>query len=171
MTVPNPKANSMRSILYSFCITLCLASCGENYHYDAEKTIPNGVWTYADSLHFAYNISDTTAKYNLYVDITHADTFASQNLYLRFHTIFPDGKRASSVLSFDFFNSKGENNGKCSGGRCTLRSVIQKNAFFRQSGEYKLVIEQFMRQDSVPGIQSVGLMVEKSPKPEVPSPK
>jgi gliding motility-associated lipoprotein GldH len=153
----------MRSILYSLSIVLLLTACGKRYHYDAEKTISEGVWKYADTLLFAYTISDTASRYNLYIDITHADTFATQNLYLRFHTIFPDGKRTSSVLSFDFFNSKGENNGECSGGRCTLRSVIQENALFRQPGEYQLVIEQFMREDSVPGIYSVGLMVEKSP--------
>ena len=164
MPLPHQKATSMRSIVTSFCVVLCLASCGEKYHYDAEKTITDGVWNYSDSVLFAYTITDTASRYNLYIDITHADTFASQNLYLRFNTIFPDGKRASSVLSFDFFNSKGENNGECSGGHCTLRSVIQENALFKQPGEYQLVIEQFMRQDSVPGVQSVGLMVEKSSK-------
>jgi gliding motility-associated lipoprotein GldH len=154
----------MRTLVYSFLAAITLLSCGESYHYDAEKSIPNGVWTYADTLVFAFSITDTTSKYNLYVDITRADTFPTQNVYLRMHTIFPGGKRTSSVLSFDFFNSKGEVNGDCSGSRCTLRSVLQQNAFFRQPGEYQLVVEQFMRRDSLPGIQSVGVMVEKSPK-------
>jgi len=154
----------MRTLLYSFFCVLFFAACGKNYHYDAEKTIANGVWMYADSLKYAYNISDTTARYNMYLDITHADSFASQNIYLRMQTIFPDGKRTSSVLSFDFFNSQGENNGSCSGSRCTLNSVLQENALFRQPGEYQLLIEQFMRQDSISGVYSIGLMVEKSPE-------
>lgn len=154
----------MRFILYNLILVMFAVSCGKSYHYDAEKTITDGVWNYADTLLFAYNISDTASRYNLYIDISHADTFSTQNLYLRFHTVFPDGKRTSSVLSFDFYDSKGANKGACSGGDCTLRSVIQEKAMFKQPGEYQLVIEQFMRQDSVKGVQSVGLMVEKSPK-------
>jgi gliding motility-associated lipoprotein GldH len=148
----------------AFLILLAFAAaCGNTYHYDAERELPDGVWPYADSVAFDFTIADTAARYNLYLDLAHADTFSKQNVYLRFHTVFPDGKRASSVLSFDLFNSLGAANGACRGGRCTLQSVLQQNARFAQAGDYRLVVEQWMRQDSLRGIYRVGMMVEKNP--------
>ena len=85
-----------------FVLMLILASCGPGYLFEEEKTIVNGQWAYRDTLDFKFSVADTTALYNLYVNFAYADSFPNQNVYVKFHTRFPDGKRLSKPLSFDF---------------------------------------------------------------------
>lgn len=146
--------------LFALCL-LALLSCQNNFVIEEKKSIPGGQWMYRDTLDFQFNISDTAALYNLYVDFEHAADFPNQNLYVRLHTRFPDGKRLSKPRSFDLFSSEGKPTGKCSGDDCTLRAMLQENTYFNQPGEYLITIEQYMRQDSLPGIKAVGLAIEK----------
>jgi len=147
-----------------FVLILSLSACGPNYLFEEEKDIPKGQWAYRDTLDFKFNVTDTTAVYNILVDFEYADSFPNQNIYVKFYTRFPDGKRLSTPLSFDFFDPVGNPSGKCSGGTCSAQIAIQQNAFFEKPGEYLITLEQFGRQDPMPGIISVGLSVEKAGK-------
>jgi len=143
---------------------LCLSACGPNYLFEEEKSIPDRRWTYADTLDFTFNVEDTTALYNLFVHFVYADTFPNQNVYVKFHTRFPDGKRLSKPLSFDLFDPIGNPTGKCSGGECSTQIGIQQNAFFNQAGAYTITLEQFGRRDPLPGLKTVGFSIERSQK-------
>lgn len=150
-----------------FCISLLglvFSACGPDYLFESEKSIAQEQWAYQDTLDFKFNISDTTALYGIKVAFTYADTFPNQNIYIKFHTRFPDGTRLSKPLSFDFFDPEGNPAGKCSGGACNAEIYIQQNAFFEKTGEYLITLEQFGRRDPIPGIQSIGLFVEKMGK-------
>ncbi len=152
------------SLSFLIFIVLSLCACGPEYLFEAEKTIPNGQWAYRDTLDFKFTVSDTSALYNIHVDFVYADSFPSQNIYVKFYTRFPDGKRLSKPLSFDFFDPIGNPSGKCSGGSCSAQIPIQQNAFFEKAGEYTITLEQFGRQDPLPGLKTVGLAVEKAGK-------
>jgi len=143
---------------------LGLSACGPNYLFEAAQNIPNGQWTYRDTLDFKFTVTDTTALYNIDVNFVYADSFPSQNIYVKFYTRFPDGKRLSKPLSFDFFDPTGKPFGKCSGSSCSTQIPIQQNAFFEKVGEYTITLEQFGRQDPLSGLKSVGLAVEKAGK-------
>lgn len=143
---------------------LTLVSCGPEYLFEEEKKIPNGQWAYRDTLDFKFEVADTTTLYNLHVDFVYADSFPNQNIYVKFHTRFPDGKRLSKPLSFDLFDPQGSPSGKCSGGECGAHIAIQQNAFFNQAGEYVITLEQYGRRDPISGVRSVGLSVEKTKK-------
>ncbi|MBV6440836.1 MAG: gliding motility lipoprotein GldH [Haliscomenobacteraceae bacterium CHB4] len=144
-----------------------ITSCEQNIFFSEKKDIPGGVWTYRDTLDFAFTVTDTTEIYNMYVDFEHADTFPSQNIYLKLYTRFPDGKRLSRSRSFDLFNSLGETAGKCSGKTCRVHSLLQDNAYFNRPGEYVITLAQFMRRDSLEGIRMVGLAIERTGKKRV----
>ncbi|MFN0035430.1 MAG: gliding motility lipoprotein GldH [Saprospiraceae bacterium] len=145
-----------------FILILTLAACGPDYLFEEEKNIPNGQWAYRDTLDFKFAVTDTAALYNLSVDFVYADSFPTQNIYVKFHTRFPGGKRLSKPLSFDFFDPEGNPSGKCSGGECRAHIAIQQNAFFNHAGEYVITLEQFGRLDPMPGVKAVGLLVEKT---------
>ena len=139
-------------------------ACGPDYLFEEEKSIQNAQWTYRDTLDFRFNIQDTSALYNLSVAFTYADSFPNQNLYIKFYTKFPDGKRLSKPLSFDLFDPEGKPAGKCSGGSCRTNIPIQQNAFFEKAGEYVITLEQFGRKEALSGIKAVGLTVERTEK-------
>lgn len=154
---------SIRFTLLIF-IALGLVSCEQNIFFSEKKDIPEGVWMYRDTLDFKFTVTDTAELYNMFVDFEHADTFPNQNIYLKLYTRFPDGKRLSRARSFDLFNARGESAGECSGGKCHVHSLLQNNAYFNRTGEYVITLEQFMRRDSLSGVRSVGLVIEKTGK-------
>lgn len=140
----------------------CMVACGPDYIYQRTQDVPNsGHWAYQDTLNFQFTITDTVSRYNFYLDIEHSDTFAFQNIYLNLYTRFPDGHRLTKLRSFDIFDTQGAAVGDCSGERCTLRMVLQENAFFRETGDYVLTAGQNTRRNPLPGVYSVALALEK----------
>lgn len=144
-------------IAVAACIQL---GCGKSYFYEEKKDISGGLWTYGDTLDFQFSMRDTARTYNLYVDFDYADTFATQNIYIRLHTLFPDGKRLTKVMPFDFFDNQGKPLGTCSGRSCRLHAVLQERAFFNQPGEYRITLEQYTRRNPLPGVRAVGVSIE-----------
>lgn len=138
---------------------LFITACGHRTVYSEHHALPESGWTYADSLNFSVEIVDTLRLYDLIIDLVHQKDYPFQNLYTRIHTTFPDGKRLTQVLSLELAGKTGKWEGRCSGSRCRLSLPIQKKAYFNQSGNYAFTIEQYMRVDSLKGIQSLGLRV------------
>ena len=94
----------MKKYLFLFVAPLFFLSCGPNYILDQKIDIENQQWTYADSLSFSVDISDDAQMYNLYLDVEHSTEYSFQNMYIQFHTISPDGKRATERVSVNFMN-------------------------------------------------------------------
>lgn len=158
--------HNLRPALFGLlCLIATLPACGPDYIFHEEKDLPEAGWSYRDTVDFKFTISDTSQVYNLYMNFEHADTFSSQNVYLRLYTLFPDGKRLSRVRSFDLYDAAGKSNGKCSGGSCNVELVLQQNAYFNRPGDYVLTLEQYSRREVLPGLRNVGLSIEKAVKP------
>lgn len=133
-----------------------LAACTSDHVYRSSMDTPEAHWCYGDSLVFDFEIKDTAMRYDLFLDIDYqANVFPFQNLYLRLNTCFPNGKRLSKPLSFDLFAPTGEPNGN---GKCQF--ILQEKAFFDQKGKHRLVVEQFTRRDSLPGVEAIALEIK-----------
>lgn len=145
-------------------LSLLFFACTGNVVFDQEQDIPAGGWNYVDTLNFSFTVTDTSQLYNLHLTFEYADTFPNQNLYLKLHTLFPDGKRLQKLKSFEFYDGGGRSLGKCSGHTCRLPVMLQENAFFKLPGTYVITIEQFGRRDALKGIKTVALRVEKKGK-------
>ena len=154
---------AVASFLLAACIGL-VPACGSGFYFEQKKEIAGGQWAYADTLDFRFAITDTLETYRLYLDFEYADTFATQNLYVKLYTLFPNGKRLSKQKAFDLFDAQGQSLGKCSGTRCRLHAVLQESAYFNQPGEYCITLEQFTRDNPLPGVFSVGLSIEPTGK-------
>ena len=141
-----------------------VAACQDPFIYKEKKSIPGGSWAYSDTLEYRITVNDTSALYNLYAEFEHADSFPAQNLYLKLYTTFPGGKRVERMRSFDFFDNLGNPAGKCSGNKCTLRTMLQNSVYFNEKGSYKITLEQFTRTSPLPGISGVTLLLEDTGK-------
>jgi gliding motility-associated lipoprotein GldH len=141
-------------------ILLIQTACSSDYFFQKKIDFPDRNWTYSDTINFKFSITDTLEIYNLYLDIEHADTFSTQNIYIKLYTRFPDGKRLSKVKSFDLYDLQGKPNGQCSGRQCLMHTILQEKAFFNSPGEYEITLEQFTREPALPGIFSIGLAIE-----------
>ena len=143
---------------------LILASCGQPTILDQAFDLPESGWTYTDSLRWDFEVADTNAIYDLLLTIEHATDYRYQNCYVRFHTLFPEGQRLTETVSLELQTQVGQWLGNCGGSDCALTIPIQQNAFFDQPGTYAIVMEQYMRQDSLAGIESFNLRIEDTGK-------
>jgi gliding motility-associated lipoprotein GldH len=141
---------------------LSVAACGPVAIINEEKTIENAQWAYRDTLDFRFEVLDTATVYGMKMKFAYADTFPAQNIYLRIHTQFPDGRRQSKLCSFDLFDAEGKSVGAANGHRCTATLPLQEKALFKEPGAYRITIEQYTRQEPLPGISAIGLVVSKT---------
>lgn len=150
-------------ILGMLLAAVMLWACGRDYAYEKTFDIDQASgWTYADSLRFDFEVTDTLRIYNLYLELAHTLAYPYQNLYVRLHTTFPSGQRITEVVSLELAEKTGVWLGDCGGSDCELAIPIQQGAYFNQAGAYRLVVEPFMRIDSLPGIQSVSFLLEET---------
>jgi gliding motility-associated lipoprotein GldH len=148
-------------ILPILAIVLGLTACGPNYIYQSDKTVADSQWMYRDSVVFDFNIKDSSHLYNLYLNFDAQKDYATENVYVRLNTIFPSGQRLSTVRSFNIFDAQGKILGKTSGNSAKQHIMLQENTFFNELGQYRIVVEQFMRKDSLIGINAIGLDIEQ----------
>ena len=158
----------MKNIIFAtlFLSTVfLLTACGkEKVVFEKEYPIQNSAWTYADTLSFAFNIADTSALYDIVVHIKHRSDYGFQNLYTRIHTTFPTGKRRSQTLNFDLADNTGQWQGTKDGDYRDFEVKIQENAFFNQTGQHIITLEQLMRTESLVGFKNIGLEVIQKQK-------
>jgi gliding motility-associated lipoprotein GldH len=141
-----------------------ITACKDNLLIDEKKDIPNLEWTYRDSLSYTFLISDTTKIYNMSLNIEHSPEYSWQNLYVRVHTTFPNGKRLSKNVSLDLADKSGKWLGDCNSKACHTAIALQPNAFFTPAGKYIVTVAQHTRQDSIRGVYSVGFSIEDTGK-------
>jgi gliding motility-associated lipoprotein GldH len=140
-------------------LTSLLAGCSAPTLVDREISIPAYGWTWADSLEWTFEVADTLAIYHLELDIRHDKNYRHQNCYVQFHTVFPEGERISQVVSLELQSGAGRWLGTCRGELCRITIPIQENAFFNQMGAHAIRLEQYMRQDSLQGLEAFHLRI------------
>jgi len=136
--------------------------CDKNRVYEKNVTIDKYVWDSKFKPSYTVDISDTSALYNLYVNIRHAEIYPFQNIWLLIETKFPDSTNASKRIEIMLANDEGKWFGEGLGDIWDYRSMIQEQAYFNKPGTYVFTLEQNMRQDPLPGIMSVGIRIENT---------
>ncbi len=156
--------------IYIALLLMFLASCEKNRVYEKNISIEKYTWDSKVVPAFTVEIPDTSALYNIYVNIRHIDLYPFQNIWLLVDTQFPDGTHTDRRIEIILANDEGKWHGEGLGDIWDFRSLIQENAFFNKAGTYTFTITQNMREDPLPGIMAVGLRVEKTgmtrPAPE-----
>lgn len=155
------KISILTSIIFIGFI-IFFSSCKEKYSFDKKYDIANQSWKYIDTLNFDFEIKDSMKIYNLYLEVTHGDSYPYQNLYMMTHTKFPNGMRPSQLLNIDLAEKTGKWQGEKSGDNWTQKVDLQKGAFFNQVGKYTLTLSQYMRQDSLPALKSIRFAIEET---------
>lgn len=155
------KSTIPSNLLLAALFLLSLTACGPSYIFEETKVIAENGWSYTDSLNFDFEIADTSTIYDLHLILDHKDDFASQNTYIRLKLRFPDGKRTDEQLSLQMADEFGVWLGDCRGENCSLDIPIQTGAYFSQSGSYQLTVEQFSREELLPGITALTFALEE----------
>lgn len=139
-------------------------SCNSPDIYDRYKAVNEKGWYKDDIIAFNPTIPDTTARYNFIVNLRHTTDYKYRNLYFFTTTHFPDGEVARDTVELTLARKNGEWFGKGFGTIKTFRQLLLKGVRFDQKGAYVFEFRQAMREDTLTGIEDIGLQIQKLQK-------
>lgn len=157
----------LSSIAYQWILgiglLLTLVSCDktrvfeENHDFDSKNWFIDSIQTYS------FSISDVSKPYNVLINLRNSDSYPYYNLFLRYYLSDSLGKESKSQqLELLLMDAKtGKPQGKGLGDIYTHQFDLLKNYTFQKPGSYQIKLKQYMRQDPLPEINSVGIRVEE----------
>jgi len=158
--------NQFALFILSTAALLCMSSCDSNRLYETNTPVANEKWTYDDAKTFSFDVKDTAAHYNIYINLRHSFQFEWRNIYVDVTTGLPDGKKMNKRVNLPLSEADGKWYGSCLGDNCDIPVLIQENAKFPMTGKYTFTIKQDMRVNPLEKLKSVGLRVEKAAPPK-----
>lgn len=150
----------MKKILLGLLLLYCTSSCNDHVVYEQLTTIPNDTWTYENAITFNVPITDTNQLYNIYLNIDHTTDYYYQNLYTFIQTTYPSGRTVGNPLTFDLADKLGKWHGNCQKEQCHYTIQLQRAVNFKELGDHKITVQQYMRKDSLEAIGAIGFLLE-----------
>lgn len=154
----------MKYFLYSLIIALFCAGCDPDRVYEQNYIIEDNKW-YIDTIpSFTFTIEDTTQPYNIYYNVRNAVSYPYYNLYVTYYLLDSQGNQLSARLQeLMLMDAKtGKPLGDGLGDIFDHQILSLQNYKFKQKGDYTFKIKQYMRQDPLPDIMSIGIRVEEA---------
>ena len=148
-------------------LALWLGGCNPNTVYSEYEDIDKGLWYVNHAPTFTFQIADAGQPYNIYYNLRNSLSYPYYNLYLTRYLTDSSGRTVESRLDeIILMDPKtGEPRGDGLGDLFDHKVLIKPNYRFPKAGSYTIRIRQYMRQNPLPDILSVGITVEKAPPP------
>lgn len=145
-----------------FLILLLFTSCGFNYTYNENIAIDDGKWFKDEAAHFEVLINDSLSGQDFYLNLRNDTDYRFSNLFVFLTTHFPNGTVTLDTIEVVIADNSGKWLGKGWGNIKENKVLLNKNLRFPLTGRYEFFVQQAMRQDTLEGIHSVGLTIEKA---------
>jgi len=149
------------SLYFLLLFLLVLSSCDSKRFFEENKTIPKSVWNRYEKIRFDVMIADTSAAYDIYLNVRNDMTYPYANLYFFLETEPPAGRVYMDTVECTLADYSGKWMGKGFGSIKFNRFLFEKGVKFRKAGKYTFLCEQAMRVIDLQGIKDVGLRIEK----------
>lgn len=158
------------SILGTLFFLIFLTSCKDsNVVYEQTKDIENGKWKVADTYNCGFDIENVNQKYDISYIIRNSSKYAFYNLYVTYYLEDDKGKVISSSLqNLQLLDAgTGEPFGSGLGDLYEHEIVALAEFKFPQKGKYKFKVKQYMRQDPINEIFTVGARIKKGEQKKI----
>lgn len=130
--------------------------------FEKNVSIPNHEWSNAFKPEIAFEITDTTSFYNIYVVLRHTDAYRYKNIWMNIYTQVPGDtlleQRFDLLLATDDKGWLGSGMDDIFEHRVRITSEPQK---LSKPGLYKFRLEQIMREEPLKYVMNAGIRVEK----------
>ncbi|WP_400193628.1 gliding motility lipoprotein GldH [Hymenobacter sp. B81] len=145
-------------------LLLPLAACDPARVYETNTDLPDYSWSVQNKPAFEFQIEDTTQVYDVYFNVRNASAYGYYNLYAKHTLTDPQGRVRSQLLHHMILMDPktGEPLGDGTGDIFDHQFLALPKQRFGTAGTYRIVLEQYMRQDVLPGIMAVGVRVAKA---------
>jgi gliding motility-associated lipoprotein GldH len=145
-----------------------LQGCNKNRVYDKITDLNNRNWPENQVVKFRFKIDNTAPEYVISYNVRNSILYKYYNLYLSSSLEDTLGNVIESKLSnYTLFNPKtGEPLGSGLGDLFDHKFPVIEKYRFNNPGVYVFNVKQYMREDTLREIISIGLVIEKKVKPE-----
>ncbi len=140
---------------------LFLQACSDNIVFEANTAISAGSWSEKEPVRFEFEITDTTAFHNFYVNLRNGENYPFSNLFVFVELEFPNGKKSVDTVECFLADKTGKWLGSGLGDIYDNRFLYQQRKLFPISGGYRLNIYQGMRKEELEGINDVGFRLTR----------
>ncbi len=139
-------------------LAFLLGSCNSNALLNKSVRV-DGQWYKDDAATFETIVKDSLQNFDFYLNVRHNVDYRYSNLYLFMQTLFPNGNSSRDTLEIVLATPGGKWLGKGWGDIREDHVLLRKNLRFPLKGKYRFSIWQAMRQDTLTGIQDIGIEI------------
>ena len=143
-----------------FVLLLVMQSCDPGKIYESNVDIPREGWHRTERARFEVEITDTVNNCNIYVNVRNNSSFKWMELWLFINSYSPAGNAQRDTLKVMLADSYGKWFGNGLGDKYDNRILFDRNVRFPASGTYIFEYEQAMRNETLIGIDDIGLRIE-----------
>jgi gliding motility-associated lipoprotein GldH len=145
-------------------IWFALAGCGSGAVFEAARDLPSYQWSKDSLMVFAFEVADVNPPYRLAYHLRNTASYGSDRFYVKYVLSGPDGKVLASEMkpTLLFDATTGEPLGRGLGDLFEHEVILLPNYKFPKPGRYSISLQQFMRDDVLSGVASVGVRLTKA---------
>lgn len=152
------------TLAFAMLLMSCLSACDSTRLFDQDHDMADAVWRVDSVQRFTFFVGDTSTSYSLYYKIRNSPDYGYYNLYLKFS--LEDSLRQvvkSELQEVILFDPKtGKPFGSGLGSIFSHDFPAASNYKFPYTGNFSFSVRQYMRTESLEGVHSIGLRVEKA---------
>lgn len=143
-------------------LMVLLSSCQTGPFFEKNRIIPGQEWEAAFRPAFPIDIDDTTASYDVFLNIRHTPYYRYSNLYLVLKEIQPDSiETLHPSFEVKMADQEGRWLGQSAGHLYQQTELWKENHRFSDTGRYTLEIDHQMEDPTLIGINDIGIKVIK----------
>ncbi len=153
----------MRLLLFLPFALLVVCSCDKARVYEDSLDFKERSWRIADTAKFNFEIKDPGRRYNVFCNLRNSLDYPYARFFVRFTLRDSAGAELGEKLvsQFLFDQKTGQPFGHSGlGDVFDHQFLLAGQQEFKHPGSYQVELLQFMRQDTLAGILSVGVRVE-----------
>ncbi len=144
-------------------LVFTMLSCTEDRHFEENVDFNSRVWSMDEAVNFSFDIEDDSSYYQLYFNLRNDGDYPYRNLYV--HYALKDSndyvldKKLQDIQLFD--PKSGAPYGEGFGSVRSHQVLLEDSVLFPGEGKYTVSLRQYMRTDSLKGVHSAGIRIQK----------
>ncbi len=140
-------------------VLLILTTCSD----ESLEQIPDGVWLYTKPFIFDFQIHDTTKNNTVIYKIAYTNDYPYQNHYIKYYLVNQEDTFLEGLKEIPLFAlTTGKPLGKQQSHSTYLyETVLLENKALSKPNAYRLICHQYMRSDSLFGVQGLACRLEQ----------
>lgn len=148
-------------IVFILILASGLTACQDGALLDVYEDFPEGQWNYDQVLEMEFDIQDTSVYYQWFANLKINSDYEYSNFFMKMKVTAPDSNVSEEVIALTLAEKSGKWLGSGLGDALTYQIPISNKKVFKQSGTYKVTLEQHMRKEIIPNVLAAGLKLNK----------